>query len=56
MAQAITLTLSEEEAHLVLNAVRSSSSMMGHDSRHSRDREVLDRVTFQLEAHLKAGR
>lgn len=53
MAQAITLTLSEEEARMVLAAVRGSSGLMGRDSRHDRDREVLDRVAIQLEAHLK---
>jgi hypothetical protein len=55
MAQAIQLTLSEEEAREVLSAVKGSAGMMRRDSRHDKDRAILERVAIMLDAHLKVA-
>lgn len=56
MAEAITITLSEQEAREVLSAVKGRAGMMRSDFRHDEDRIVLERVAIMLEAHLKASR
>lgn len=56
MAQAIQLTLSEEETRQVLYAVRSSITLMGQDIRHDEDKRALQRVQIQLEAQMKIAR
>ena len=56
MAQAITLTLNDEEARETLNAVKGRAQMMRSDSRHDGDRMILERVAIMLEAHLKVAR
>jgi hypothetical protein len=56
MAQAIQLTLTEQEARKVLSSVKGSISMMGRDERHDEDRRMLQRVAIQLEAQIKIAR
>ena len=56
MAQAIQLTLTEQEARQVLSSVTSSVSMMERDHRHDEDRRMLERVAIQLEAQIKIAR
>lgn len=55
MAEAITLTLSEEEARLVRRAVQGTIGMMRSDARHDPDRAILERIEIMLEAHLKVA-
>lgn len=55
MAEAITLTLSEEEARLVHGIIKGSAASMRRDSRHDPERAVLERIEIMLEAHLKVA-
>jgi len=53
MPEPVTLTMSEEEARLVLRSLRGVADRIRRDYLHEEDVRSLDVVTIQLEAQIK---
>lgn len=56
MPEAITITMSEEEARQVLYSIEGRVNHMRTDARHDKDRAVCERVAIMLRAHLRVAR